>query len=373
MQKFTFYKGDEGVPSIQKEFDPLTTLQEVRNELKKDGFLTPKEDSDYRFINYRNQGLSYEDMVVGVGIEQFAPVAKMTGMKDQVYLTNVNKSKEVDLLGFNTNMFFNRYMSCSVVLNPSASTENSGKNSPLMLTNVKVANPKLRGVGAMDNVVICEEGSLIAFNINSWGAAGFGKSITPQAGPPIVDENWPLYSTFGDCPAKGNYGRGQNPAYFSQDAKLNQSMIKVVSAKSAKMNIGGSSNATVLNYMKYTVKTWIVSSYKRGGKTFTCNKSLPYSDSIGRSTGEADVPPFKQLHGAQTVIPGSTIEPGSTVPTTDKNKDYLGGSVSDIKEDKSPTGTIGEVVFYMFMFKSHAEAEKVFGKINDIDPNVWSS
>lgn len=363
-QNFTFYKGD--INSTPYNMDSDTKLDNVRKTLISQGFMTSTESSNFRFINYQNSGLSYEDMVVGVASEKFVPLNGIQGQKSQIYLTNVNAQSGVDLIGFNTDWFFDRYMGCNVTLNmeAGAATANAGKFPPLMLTNVKMANPNIRGIGAMDNVVICEKDSIISFGIGSWGAAGYGYTIGPQAGTPINDA--PLYVCFSGCPGGGNYARSGLSRYFSSNGGINQQMIKVVATDT--MNIGDKT----LQYMKFSVKTWKVSSYKdSSGTTHNCDQPIPVSQGTGRTAGDGGGTPYNRITGGETVVPGGTIQPGSTVPAGQQSSQVF-GTISNVSEDNSPSGIIGEVIFYIFVFKTHDDATAVFKGINDIDPSVWN-
>ncbi|CAM1362817.1 conserved hypothetical protein [Tenacibaculum litoreum] len=375
---FYFYKGD--INSVSYDFDPSTKLNDIRKELVAKGFMTASESTNnFRFINYQNSGLKYEDMVVGIGTEQYIPLNAISGINDQAYLTNVNKTKAVDLIGFNTNWWFDRYMSCKMTLNtidPEAQTANKGKFQPFMLTNVKTANPNLPGV-TMDNVVVCEKDSIVQFNISSWGSAGYGYKIKPISGAPINNEN--LYITFTSCPTNGgNYGSSSLRRYFSTNESQNNSTIKVVATES--LNLGGKT----LNYMKFSIKTWKVTSYKSGGKTYNCNLPLPVPQqqkapsnlmarSIKTDVGTGSITPYNKLVNAdESVVPGGTIEPGTTVPSGQQSTQNI-GTIYNVKDSQAPENIIGEVIFYIFVFKSHEDAVAVFGKMNDINPSVWGS
>lgn len=376
---FYFYKGD--VESVPYDFDPNTTLNDIRKSLVNKGFMSASESqNDFRFINYQNSGLKYEDMVVGIGTEQYIPLGAISGVNDQAYLTNVNKTKAVDLIGFSTDWWFDRYMSCRMKLNtidPEAQTANNGKFQPFMLTNVKTANPNLPGV-TMDNVVVCEKDSIVQFDISSWGAAGYGYKIKPISGAPINSEN--LYITFKTCPTNGgNYANSSLRRYFSKNESQNNSTIKVVATES--LNLGGKT----LNYMKFSIKTWKVKSYKSGGHTYNCDLPLPVpqqkkvSPLMARTTmlkadvGTGSGTPYNKLVNAdEVVVPGGTIEPGTTVPSGQQSTQNI-GTIYNVKDSQDPGNIIGEVIFYIFVFKSHADAVAVFGKMNDINPSVWES
>jgi hypothetical protein len=254
---------------------------------------------------------------------------------------------------------------------------------PLMLTNVKATSTKIRGFGAMDKVVICEKDSIIQFNLSSWGAAGYAFNISPEAGTHITDAG-DLFVCFSDC-TPNNYAATGLSQYYSSNPAINKKMIQVVPTSS--MPIGDNQ---VLQYMKFTVKTWIVTEYTTGdNRTITCNQPIPTPQAhepLGRTanfmmlfetTGnQSGGTPYAQLTGAnqQVVVPGNTITPGSTVPSNQESSQVFGGGIQQpIKMDNSPSGIIGEVTFYIFVFNSHADAMAVFSGINDIDPNVWKA
>jgi len=380
-QEYTVYRdsaGGDSTTSQQFKFYPDETLKNVRAELG--SYIT----DDYRFINYQNNKGAYSDMILSINFEDFAPLKKVVGLKNQVYLTNINKTVKTDLVGFNTDWFFDRYMSCQIALNTEdrAKPLNQGKMRPLMLTNVKTTNPNIRGFGAMDKVVICEKDSIIQFNLSSWGAAAYGYSIKPEAGTPITDAG-DLFICFSGC-TPSNYAGTALQQYYSSNSAIDKKMIQVVPTSS--MNIG---NDKVLQYMKFTVKTWIVTEYTTGdGRTIACNQPIPTPQAhepLGRTanfmmlfetTGnQSGGTPYAQLTGAnqQVVVPGNTITPGSTVPSEQQSSQVFDGPIHDLKMDNSPSGIIGEVTFYIFVFNSHADAMSVFSGINDIDPNVWKA
>ncbi len=366
IKTFYFYKGD--VQFTPFEFDESTTLNEIRSKLVASGFMTTTESTDnFRFINYQNTNLKYEDMVIGMGTEKYVPLSGVVGINNQAYLTNVNKTRETDLIGFSTDWWFDRYMSCRMRLNTSdeeARTANLGKFQPFMLTNVKTANPDLPGV-SLENVVVCEKDSIIQFELSSWAAAGYGYTIKPTSGSPINSE--PLYRTYTTCPTDGgNYGRSTLRCYFTKNQSQHKSMIKVVATDS--LNIGGST----LNYMKFSIRTWKVTEYKSDGKVHKCNLPLPvpYQSESVKSISTVTTPYAKLVNGDESVIPGTTIEPGTTVPSGSQSQQNF-GTIYNVKDSQSPENIIGEVIFYVFVFKSKADADAVFGQMNNIDPSIW--
>ncbi len=373
-QTYTVYK--DGTASKDFVFNSDSKLADVRANLG------DFANDNLRFIDYQNKKTTYNDMILSENFEQYVPLANVIGLKNQLYLTDVTKTIQTDLVGFNTDWFFDRYLSCNVTLNTEAAAQplNAGKMPPLMLNNVKTANPNLRGFGAMDKVVVCEKDSVISFGISSWGAAGYGFNISPEAGTPINYAG--LFATFSACTGN-NYKATGLSRYYSDNGGINGQMIKVVPTSS--MNIGP--NQT-LQYMKITVKTWNVTGYSTSdGSNINCNDSIPTPQvkqslraaarfaNFAVSNGDSHATPFGALANAVSgvvVVPGNTITPGSTVPAGQQSGQQFAGGLTSLKDDTSPAGIIGEVTFYIFVFNSHADAAKVFSGINDIDPSVWS-
>ncbi len=363
---FYFYKGD--IDFTPFEFDDNTTLDQIRNNLIASGFMTPSESTDkFRFINYQNTSLKYEDMVVGIGTEKYIPLRGVAGINDQTYLTDVSPKKKTDFIGFSTDWWFDRYMSCRMRLNTTdteAKNANKGKFQPFMLTNVKTADPDLPGQ-SFENIVVCEKDSIIQFDIGSWAAAGYGYTIKPTSGSPI--NSTPLYRTYTTCPKDGgNYGKSSLRCYFTKNESQHQSTIKVVATHT--LDIGGKE----LNYMKFSIRTWKVTEYKSGGKVYKCNLPLPvpYEKEFVAKSTSIETPYTKLVNGDESIIPGTTIEPGTTVPTGTQSEQNF-GTIYNVKDSQSPENIIGEVIFYVFVFKTKEDADAVFGKMNDIDPSIW--
>ncbi len=361
---FYFYKGD--VDFTPYEFDESITLDRIRNKLITSGFMTSSESNDFRFIDYQNKLPVYTDMVIGKGSEIYIPLRGINGHNSQIYLTDINKQKETDLIGFSTDWWFGRRMSCKMVLNttdPEASNANKGKFQPFMLTNVKTANPNLPGV-SLENVVVCEKDSVIQFEIGSWASAGYGYTIKPTSGDPINSS--PLYRTFTSCPKDGgNYGKSTLRCYFAKNEGRHRSTIKVVATDS--LNLGGET----LNYMKFSVRTWKVTEFKASdGKTYKCNLPLSAAYQKDGTIESGTIPYSKLVNGDESPVPGTAIEPGTTEPTGDESEQNF-GTIYNVKASQSPENIIGEVIFYVFVFKTKEDAEAVFGKMNNIDPSIW--
>ena len=344
------YKGE-----INKVFDidPNTIAADVREQLQDANFIGVDSDSEaWRFFVYNTKSTKFSDAILAKELETIVPINGMYGPGEQLYLTNIEKVHNPDLMGIGTDWFFDQFMSCQVILNnedESARMNNEGKFQPMMMTNVRPTSQRVAGI--YDNVVVCEMGSSVSFNISSWGAAGFGYSIKPHAGQTIVDS---LYITFGDNPnhvSKSHIYRYQDKAQ----------QIVIDSTKSMEIPTG-----QTVQYQRVTVKTWRITSYKKNGKTYRSNAQPPGSLA---NAGEGDGITPRKLARAE-IIPGDTIIPGLPHPG-DNSKQTFGTGIEDIKQDDRNTQALGEIVIYFFVFKSHEDAERVIGQINAPSPYVW--
>jgi hypothetical protein len=294
-------------------------------------------------------------------VESLVPINGMFGPGDQLYLTNIHKDKSPDLMGIGSEWFFDRYMSCRVRLNnveASARAANTGKFEPMHITNVRPTSINTPGI--YNNVVVCEKGSVITFDVSSWGAAGFHYSIKPDAGEHIVDG---IYNTLGDTPDRTT---SSSIRRYSGAAR----QIVVDSTESMMIPSG-----QWVEYQRVTVQTHRVTSYKRDGRTYTSNSQPPNSvqsaaalapsmEQMRRDERSETITP--RVLARAEVIPGDSITPGTTHPGD--NSDQKFGTISNVKADSNPLGTI---VFYFFVFKSHEDAVKVIGQINAPNPDVW--
>lgn len=339
MANYTFYTNP--TDHVQMQFDPGTSLANVRASLGR--FVNP----NLRFLNYQSSGSYYPDMIVGSGNETYVPIGSVSGLLNQIYLTDVNATKNVDLIGFRTPWFWDRLLGFQISMNtePAAQSINQGKMPPIMMTNVKLANPNIRGAGAMDNVLICQRDTAIQFTLNSWGAAAYGYDIRPLSGTPITE--YSLYICFSSC-SSNNRSLGGLQKYYSQsNPGVNGKMIQIVPTSSITLN-----NGTELSYMKFTVKSWVVTSYKQeNGPVITCNALIPAPSAGGGRSAD--------------------ISGGTTIPSTSPSGQVFGGSIGNIQENKNPGGVLGEIVFYAFVFNSESEANAAFQGMNTPLNSLW--
>ena len=164
MQKYDVYLSSKNQAI---EISPKATLTELRSKLS--------EANDFDFIYYNtftekkavltDRSLESERSVDQIAFDAIITMARVQGAK-------------TDLIGMKTDWLNDRHCGVRISLNKheEAKKQNEGKFEPLMITDVQPTNP---GSSAFyDRAVICEKGSVVNFEISSWGAAGFGYSIT---------------------------------------------------------------------------------------------------------------------------------------------------------------------------------------------------
>lgn len=368
------YKIYIGSNSLNLNLDPNMKLMDLRRQLS--GYA----NSNFRFINYQSTGSYYTDIIVGTQDEVYTPVRGIIGRHNQVYLTDITATKQTDFVGFRANWFYDRGMGCRVSLNnePAAQSVNSGKFPPIMLSKVKIVNPQLTGVGAMENVVICEKGSAVRFGITSNGAIGYGYDIRPERGTPITEQ--PLYITFKNCNSSNHSNTSLQKYYVPSNGTVNGKLITVIPTSS--LNINTPSRSRSVAYMKITIKTWAVQQYSRSdGKIASCdpnwngiNEKNPFEVIAAEAKGAFNVlgkeinrqlAPVNIGRSAKVVInPGGGVNPATTSPGGQNSGQHFNGPIHGIKENKSPNGIYGQVVFYLFAFNTHRDAMSFFESIN---------
>ncbi len=255
-----------------------------------------------------------------------------------------------DLVGVITPWLWDRGLGVQVVLNreQKAMQLNGNRFEPIMMTNVRGVNPNVPAY--FNQVVVCEQGTQVQFNLSSWGAAGYGYRIRPDRGVPIAER---LYICFG----RDGFGKRCNGAL--QRYQQAQQLIEIVSTQS--MQIPGKD---AIPYMKVTVQSWRLRGFKASnGETFR-------SDAMPPLTYDVDRPPdFRgELRGG--VIPGDAVVMGMPRPGEASAQSF--GSISDVEQDNPDANQVlGEVVFYFFVFKDRETAAKVILGVNSPDGSPY--
>ncbi|MEA5536946.1 hypothetical protein [Crocosphaera sp. XPORK-15E] len=342
----------------QIDADPNDTLSSLRQKLGNDA-------NDYDFVYY-NTFTKKKTILNDRGVESDQTISSATFPGNTLIMTVVQGQK-TDLFGMKTDWMYDRHTGVQITLNQNdevARQQNVGKFAPIMLTDIQPSNSSSSAF--YQRAVICEKDSIIQFNISSWGAAGFGYSITSDKDT-ICDS---LYITYGDQPNHQGFG-----SLWRYEGSNNTIQIESTQL----LNIP---TEDVIHYQKVTVKTWRVTSYQQDGKTFTSNTQAPLITaplrtrmmtpfdggtrffSLAATMGGFD----PGSPGGNTYVPGKDIETGAPGRGPESGQQF--GSISDIQQDDPNNTVLGAVVFYFFVFKDHEAANRVINVLNAPNPNA---
>ncbi|MEP3890671.1 MAG: hypothetical protein ABJN69_09390 [Hellea sp.] len=345
--------------------NPTATLAALRSNLRSS---IGSNIDNYDFV-YFAQFTQKKTILSDRTIENSQTVASVV-FPDSVIILTLTQGNKTDLFGMKTDWLYDRHAGIRIVKNnsdPGAIAANKGKFDPIMLTDIQPSNPSSNAF--YQRAVICEKGTVIQFNISSWGAAGYGFSIKSDK-ETICDG---LYVTLGDNP---NHQTNTGLRRYQSS----KNMIQIESTKT--LNIPTSD---VIHYQKVTLKTWRVTSYKAGGKTHSSNAQAPVitaphmamatpgfrgmglMKSMGAMGAGGGFDPGPT--GGDTYVPGSSVETGAPGRGPAGGGDF-GSDISDIKQDDRNTTVLGAVVFYFFVFKDHEQANRVINVLNAPNPNA---
>lgn len=370
--KIKCHKGAKEGDMLNIEVSRDTPLCDIRILLEDKKFITPDSNNTaYRFIFKKTKAQKniLDDVLAPINSEEYVPVHSVLGDNNQLILTDWLKKKSPDLVGFGCTWWYDRYLSVRCRLNrrkSAAEEKNKAVKAfePLMLTDVIPTSKNV--VGFYNNVLVCLEGSVVDFQVKSWGAAGFTYRITTQAGEPIIKN---VCKTF-----KGDYGK-----YVTAGADYWQSSKKLIEIHAIeKLNI---SKDKVIAYQKLTFKSCNIISYKTSdGKVYHSDARPPVM--AAPSTDTDTKPMLRSVRAAadakeEIVVPGDSITPG-TVTEGDQANINL-GTIYDVKygigqpigEEEAWNDPLGNINVFLFVFKSYEEAITVIQALNTPDPEIW--
>lgn len=371
--KIKCYKGAGKNDCTEIEIDENAMLVEVREKLLNAGFITPDTaDKAYRFI-YRtdekeNPQMIWDDVIVSINMEKRIPMQDVWGMEHQIVVTNINAqgTEKPDLVGYTCKQWLNGLLSVSCKLNNSdhyAKEQNKkiGAYEPMMLYDV-ISTSKAKPV-SYNNVCICTEGSVVEFNITSWGAAGYEYQICNDAGQVIVES---IFQTFNDDRSRfGTYGT-LNCRRWQKSGNT----IDIYGSNSVHIN-----NDEKVRYQKLTIKTRNLISYKRGNELFQSDAKppvlkAPMSRSIvsRNPANEIKRQIVNTVKNHVGVVDGDSIS--TAVPVEGGKSTQTYGSINS-----TVTGPweepLGIVEIHFFVFKTKEEAERTLKCLNSINPDFW--
>ena len=340
------------------DVSPDATLSELRNTLSKQ----TNEVENYNFVYY-NDFTDQKTILNDRSVENKQHVKKIV-FDDSTIIMTIVKGSKTDLFGNKADWLHDRHTGVKISLNFSdeeGKKRNQGKFEPIMLTDVQPSNESSDAF--YQRVVICEKGSLVEFNISSWGAAGFGYSIVSDKDT-ICEE---LYNS---------YGNDQNRKGYStlRRYKESKNTIEIDSTKTLDIP-----TKDVVHYQKVTVKTWRMTSYKENGTTYSSNMEAPKLESQNLKSA-----PFRSIQtfsfaatsggfdpgspSGTVYVPGKDIETAAPARGPESQQSF--GTISNVKEDDKNSKVLGAVVFYFFVFKDKASAQKVINILNAPNPDA---
>lgn len=355
MTAYTVYLSGQPQTINANATDTLATL---RQKLAGD-------TSTYAFVYYNP--FTKKKTILNDRSVEGAQTVGLTAFNGTTIIMTVVSGNKTDLFGTKADWLYDRHLGIRIVKNTAdadAAATNQGKFDPVMLTDIQPSNSSSNVF--YQRAVICEKDTVIQFNISSWGAAGYGYSIKSDKDT-ITDG---LYITLGDSP-----NRQVNTGLRRYSSSNNSIQINSTQA----LNIP---TQDVINYQKVTVKSWRVTSYDQGGKSYSSNTQAPVITSPHHMMPMAmPGPSFANFAtagsggfdpgspGGDTYVPGHDIQTGA--PGRGKPSDQKFGSISNIKGDDPNTTVLGAVVFYFFVFKDHAAASQVINVLNAPNPNAF--
>ena len=322
-------------------FEATQPLASVRQQLTSAGFLAPDAaDVAYRFVALQSESSNLFDSVIQPAAENIVPLAGV--MRNNIlYVTNVRAPRRPDLVGETVQNFVHGHLNVNVWLNNNDATTraaNAAVSSTqlMMLKNVRPTNAGVTGY--FENVVACVEGSVVGFNLTSWGAAGFQFFIGPDAGEAVV--NGDLNICFWDSPNR--YGTGSIQRYANRPASI---QIRGTAAL-------GISGGETLRYQKVVFKSRNIRSYAQDGRVYRSDQR----------------PPTRFTTLDVGTLPGGSITPGTVSPGPTSAQQF-GKPIYDIQCDDW-SQPLGEVVVYFFVFPDWRIANTVIQTINSGGPRT---
>lgn len=239
--------------------------------------------------------------------------------------------------GTKVNWFTDRNLQVAIALNNvdnEAKQVNTGKFNPYLVDGIR--NGLTNEFTWFDKAPICVKGSAITFQISCWAAAGYGYSIKSDRETIVED----LYIMAGDSP-----GRQMNTDLRRYERSKNIILVDAT----ASMNIG---DADKTQYAKVTIRAWKVTSYKKGGKTYSFNGNPPFR------RGDGDPGGFREVGGV--VFSGEDVETAAPHMGGAGGQDF--GTVTDVVEDRNDV--LGELELYFLVFRDKAAADRVIAATN---------
>jgi hypothetical protein len=367
MAGITVFKGGGAGANKPFDFNLNSTLAQVRNTLVVDGFITADAANgpQYRFLAGKatKVGTNFANNIIPDSIEGTIPLFAALRNGTELVCTDVNATSKPDLFGNGTDTFSNRYLHLQIFLNnidPEGKKQNDAIGATalageqlMMFTNVRSSSQNVPGV--YDNVCVVVDGSVVGFNITSWGAAGYEYDIVPAQGPAIAEG---LAILIGDTP--NQYASTQLLRY--QQPADNPRTIQIVGADSQSVPIG----TNVVRFQKVTFRSRRIFAYIKDGVPHGSDQKQP-APQLAMMHGPNVEHASKQVMAHAVVgAPGDAIKPGGPVGGPQSQQAFGGGLSFLAADDWSEA--LGEIVVFFFVFRTIDDARRVIGHYNAPQP-----
>jgi hypothetical protein len=338
----------KGLDQAVFDVDPAVNLVQLRTMVNNAGKTLKLTNAD-QFLYYNE--MEDSESILPVSREAALTVSKLI-KQGNIKLVDTGSARP-DLIGIITPWLYNRVLGVQVLLNneTNAQVKNGNRFQPMMMTNVRSANPNKSS--NFNQVVICEEGSQVMFRISSWCPAGFGYRIKPGRGREIVNG---LYIV---ADQNNHSGRMQTDLQRYQTA---EQMIDVSACATLGIPAFDSDGQGQWGfYQQITVQSWRVMEYERAGSgRYSSDAEAP------ASAYDPAVPPDFTQGRRGGVVSGQDISAATASPGQASGQKF--GRITMHRQDNPDQNQVlGEVIFYLFVFKDRAAAEKIILGVNAPD------
>lgn len=348
------------------EDERFLSLLNVRDRLVEEGFIGNDADhAIWRFVVHKvasdeKKKIRYSDRILAMEAEELYPAKRLfINERNEIIISNVDKTGRPDLIGFATDYFNNGKIKVWCRLRDYVEGDgeaNKGKFQPVMLTDV-ITTREEDDVNYKFACICCED-SVLEFPVESYGTVGI--VIRAELDNTVIYDSavhWARYD-------KKLYGRGSvNCMKRPEDKEVHNITVKNVTKDT------GIVPGTALRYQKITVYTQdLLSWYDIPTKTtFTENSQRPVQN-MGKAVETAAV--YGKTNGIhalssstdskeQITVPEGSYDPGEITEGAPVKFGCGQWYVGDVGEQK-----LGSVSIYMFVFKTLEEAEKIIGRYN---------
>jgi hypothetical protein len=358
-----------GANSSVHTFDSTTTLAEVRIALTDLGLMSSTDS----FL-YENSMTQLKTVFGPVSDEVNAYISGATFPAVPSELSNSYELIQIVSTASDAPAFLgttppdgyfrpNGQMAVNISLNNSdqvAISNNAGMFEPVLLQNVQSANAD--DPVSFTNCVIVQKGAIISFNIASWGAAGWGYTITAAeslGGTNICDGLFIPYSS--------NYGNSVSTTLNRYASGNVGDTIQIQS--NASLNIAQQYN---VEYSTITVNTYSLTSWSdAAGTVYSSSLPIPsgaakdFSMMLDKETGPEGWVPPPPAGGSD--VPSNTTGSGSPKAGPPSTQTF-GSPINSLIPASCPatrsTGLVGSVEIYFLVFDNVTDANTVIKVLN---------